>query len=158
MAAPNTQDSSDSPKTPTKGFGKPTRPTKPAPTAAAKKRKVAEKKYENLQDQGYPEFNIYVRLPDKPENWLPVGSMAVKRSGVISQAIFQNEADLLKGALRVFPRLAKRKDELEYGYRLKDKAFRDEPIQVAQRPQPSAMGNLVATVKSKILNLRFRGF
>lgn len=150
MADPNTQDSSDSPKTPTKGFGKPTRPAKPAPTAAAKKRKVAEKKYETLQDQGYPEFNIYVRLPDKPENWLPVGSMAVKRSGLISQAIFQNEADLLKGALRVFPRLSKRKDQLEYGYRLKDTAFRDEPIQVAQRPQPSTMSNLVATVKSKL--------
>ncbi|NJL98398.1 MAG: hypothetical protein HC924_06030 [Synechococcaceae cyanobacterium SM2_3_2] len=146
MAPEKDPQDKSSPETP-KGFGKPTRPVKKPPTAAAKKRKVAEKKYENLQGDGYPEFNIYVRLPEKPENWLPVGSMAVKRSGVINQAIFQNEADLLKGAMRVFPRLAKRQEELEYGYRLKDKAFQDEPIQLAQRPQPSAIAGLMAKIQ-----------
>lgn len=130
-----------------KGFGKPSNPPKKSPSPAAQKRKGAEKKYENLQTKGFPEFNIYVRLPDKPDNWLPVGSMAVKRSSQISQAIFQNETELLKGALRVFPKLSKRRDELEYGYRVKDKAFQDEPIQLAQRPQPSPIAKLTEGIR-----------
>ncbi|MEN9245387.1 MAG: DUF6523 family protein [Thermostichales cyanobacterium SRBZ-1_bins_19] len=68
---------------------------------------------------------------------MPVGEMAVKRSSQISQAIFANEAELLKGALRLYPKLSKIKDRLEYGYKLKDPLYEDEPIQVAVRPQPS---------------------
>lgn len=139
--------------TTTKGFGKPTSKGKKKETEGAKKRKQASKQYETLKDKGLPEFNIYVRLPDRPNNWMPVGSMAVQRSSAISTAIFQNEADLCKGALRLFPKLTKRVDELEYGYRLKDKLYQDEPIQVAQRPQPSPLDRLLSPLKAGIQRL-----
>ncbi len=137
-----------------KGFGKTTKPSKKAASPGSQKRKKAQKQYDNLSEQGFPEFNIFVRLPEKPDQWLPVGSIAVKRSSAVNQALFQNEVELQKGALRLFPRLTKRKDELEYGYRLKDKAFADEPIQLAQRPAPSLLQKLRTNLQSWIERLR----
>ena len=139
--------------TSTKGFGKTPSKAKKKVTESAKRRKQASKQYESLKDKGLPEFNIYVRLPDRPSNWMPVGSMAVQRSAAINAAIFQNEEDLCKGALRLFPKLAKRVDELEYGYRLKDKLYQDEPIQVAQRPQPSPFDRVLSPLKAWIRRL-----
>lgn len=83
-----------------------------------------------MKRQGYPEFNIYVRLPNK--EWLPAGSMTVERSSQINRAIFQQEAELRKQIFRRLPRLQKYQDQLEYGYRLKE--FPDEPIVKAERP------------------------
>ncbi len=120
-----------------KGFG--SSPSPKQPTQGAVQRKVAAHQYDELKKQGFPEFNIFVRLPEKPDSWLPVGSLAVKRSSAINQAIFENQAELRKGAVRLFPRLGKRVGELEYGYRLKDKAYQDEPIQVAIPPQPGIL-------------------
>lgn len=120
-----------------KGFGPAPSPKKP--TQGAVQRKAAAHQYDELKKQGFPEFNIFVRLPEKPESWLPVGSLAVKRSSAINQAIFENQAELQKGAVRLFPRLGKRVGDLEYGYRLKDKAYQDEPIQAAIPPQPGIL-------------------
>ena len=86
-----------------------------------------------MKADGLPEFNIFVRIKDK-KNWFPIGSLAVNRSNQISRAIFQQEAELLQGAFRLFPILRKSQNNLEYGYRLKD--YPDEPIQVAVRPAP----------------------
>jgi hypothetical protein len=140
-----------------KGFSRSSGSAKKKASEAIKKRKAASNQYEKLKDSGSPEFNIYVRLPDKPDNWLPVGSMAVQRSSAINAAIFQNQEELLKGALRLFPKLSKRKHELEYGYRLKDPLYADEAIQLAQRPAPSfwnrlrdSLQNLVDTLVRKV--------
>lgn len=108
-----------------------------APSKSASQRQAAAQQLDDYKKQGLPLFNVYVRLPEKPQNWIPVGEIAVKRSSQISQAIFANEAELLKGALRLYPKLSKVKDKLEYGYKLKDKLYEDEPIQVATRPQPT---------------------
>ncbi|MGQ9837041.1 MAG: HHL1-like protein [Cyanobacteriota bacterium] len=123
-----------------KGFSK-SKPGKTSPSPNAAKRKQAAKRYDEMQSKGMPEFNIFVRsgkaAPGKPNPWLPVGSLAVSRSSAIHQAIFQNEEELKKAALRLFPRLSKVKEDLEFGFRLKDKDYQDEPIQLAIRPQPS---------------------
>jgi hypothetical protein len=123
-----------------KGFS-PSQPEKQAAKTKAAKRKEAAKRYDELKAKGMPEFAIFARRrqaePGKPNPWLPVGSLAVSRSSAIHRAIFQNEEELKKAAVRLFPRLGKVKDELEFGFRLKDKEFQDEPIQVAVRPQPS---------------------
>ncbi|MGK7912343.1 MAG: HHL1-like protein [Synechococcus sp.] len=126
------------------GFG----PPKPKKTVSkgTKKRKAAAVKYENMRDEGLPEFNIYIRDRNKPKNWFPVGSVAVKRSSAIDAAIYQNEAELLQGALRIFPRLAKFRNSLEYGYRLKDELYADEPITVAKPPMPKQALNFAKTI------------
>lgn len=135
-----------------KGFGK-DRSKKKSSSPNAAKRKAAATQYDQLKQEGFPEFNIYVRVPDKPNSWLPVGSMAVKRSNLINQAIFQNEEDLLKGALRLFPKLARQVDQLEYGYRLKDKLYQDEPITPAERPTLSGPQKLIAAAQTRLRQL-----
>ncbi len=102
------------------------------------RRELQAKQYEEMKKKGLPEFNIYVRIPNK--EWLPAGSMAVERSSQISKAIFQQEKELRQSIFRVLPRLQKYQDQLEYGYRLKE--FPDEPILKAERstavPNPIA--------------------
>ncbi|WP_434687356.1 HHL1-like protein [Pseudanabaena minima] len=100
---------------------------------APNKHQVAASKYDEMKDKGLPEFNIFIRI--KGKEWVPAGSMAVERSNLISRAIFQQEAELLKGAIRLYPILRKFKDNLEYGYRLKE--FPDEEITVAVLPEPT---------------------
>ncbi len=115
------------------GFGK----VQPKQQTAQKnkvKRAAASKKYDDMKKSGLPEFNIYVRIKGQG-NWLPAGSMTVNRSSQINQAVFEQEQELLKGVCRVFPKLRKHQNNLEYGHRLKE--FKDEPIQLAVRPQPT---------------------
>jgi len=100
---------------------------------APNKHQIAANKYDEMKDKGLPEFNVFIRIKDK--EWIPAGSMAVQRSNQISQAIFQQEAELLKGAIRLYPVLRNFKDNLEYGYRLKQ--FPDEEITVAVLPEPT---------------------
>lgn len=100
---------------------------------APNKREVAASKYDEMKDKGLPEFNIFIRI--KGKEWVPAGSMAVERSNQISRAIFQQEAELLKGAIRLYPVLRNFKENLEYGYRLKE--FPDEAVTVAVVPEPT---------------------
>ncbi len=129
---------------PSTGFGK-SKVTKQS-SKSAEKRASASKQYDKMKADGLPEFNIFIRIKDK-KNWFPVGSLAVSRTSQIQQAIFQQEAELLQGAFRLFPVLRKSQNNLEYGYRLKE--FPDEPIQVAVRPEPG-QGNPLQAVVSKI--------
>ena len=137
------------------GFG----PPKPKKTVSkgAKKRKKAATQYESMRDEGLPEFNIFIRDCNKPKNWYPVGSVAVKRSAAIDAAIYQNEEELLKGALRLFPRLAKSRESLEYGYRLKDELYADEPITVAKPPVPKRAQNIAKAVGGWVQSLAGKG-
>jgi hypothetical protein len=100
---------------------------------APNKREVAANKYDEMKDNGLPEFNIFVRI--KGKEWVPAGSMTVQRSNQISRAIFHQEAELLKGAIRLYPILRKFKDNLEYGYRLKE--FPDEEVTIAVMSAPT---------------------
>lgn len=130
------------------GFGK-VQPQKQTAKKNKAKRVAASQKYNEMKKSGVPEFNIYVRIKGQKQ-WLPAGSMTVNRSNLINQALFQQEDELLKGASRLFPKLRKHQNELEYGYRLKE--FNDEPITVAIRPEATA-GNLV---QSAIANVKDR--
>lgn len=116
----------------TKGFGQPKQIKKP-PTERAQKRVEASKRMDDMKSKGLPEYEVYIRIKDK-KPWFPVGAIAVQRSNQINQAIFANEAGLQEGAFRLFPLLKKQPlTNLEYGYRLKE--FKDEEIQLAQRPK-----------------------
>ena len=134
------------------GFGPP-KPKKKS-TSGTKKRQAAAAEYESMKADGLPEFNIYIRDRQKPKNWFPVGSVAVKRSSAIDAAIYQNEEDLLKGAFRLFPRLAKARESLDYGYRLKGELYADEPITVAKPPAPKQALNLAKKVGGWFQSLR----
>ena len=127
------------------GFGK-VEPKKQTVKKNKAKRAAASKKYDEMKKDGLPEFNIYVRVKGQKQ-WLPAGSMAVSRTNQINQAIFQQEEELLKGVFRLFPKLRKQQNELEYGHRLKE--FKDEPIVVATRPTAGA-GNLFQAAVSGV--------
>lgn len=76
--------------------------------------------------------SVRIATEEGRANWFPVGSVCVERSGRVNETIFANEAALLQGAFRLFPRLEEHRHELEYGYQLKE--FPDEEVRVAQRP------------------------
>ncbi|MFN6067325.1 MAG: HHL1-like protein, partial [Pseudanabaena sp.] len=52
---------------------------------APNKHQIAASKYDEMKENGLPEFNIYIRI--KGKEWVPAGSMAVERSNLISRAI-----------------------------------------------------------------------
>lgn len=133
---------------PNSGFGK-VQPSKKT-TKSATKRVKAAKQYDKMKADGGPEFNIYIRIQGK-NNWYPAGSLAVNRTSLINQAIFQEEENLRQGAFRLYPVLRKNQSQLEYGYKLKDAEFADEPIQVAVRPKPS-FPNFFQSAIAKIQN------
>jgi hypothetical protein len=124
------------------GFGK-VQPKQKAAQKSKAKRVAASRKYDEMKKSGVPEFNIYVRIKGQ-QQWLPAGSIAVNRSNQINQAVFEQEQELLKGVFRLFPKLRKHQNNLEYGHRLKE--FKDEPIQVAVRPQPTTANFIQTTV------------
>jgi Family of unknown function (DUF6523) len=129
------------------GFGK--SKSKQQPSKNAEKRGEAAKKYDKMKADGLPEFNIFIRIKDQ-KTWFPAGSLAVNRSNLINRAIFEKEAELLQGAIRLFPILRKHQQNLEYGYRLKQ--FNDEEIQLAVRPGAGA-DNLFQSVKDRVMGL-----
>ncbi|MDX1978465.1 MAG: HHL1-like protein [Pseudanabaenaceae cyanobacterium bins.68] len=127
-----------------KGFGS---TKKPKPDQS--KRKAAAQKYEEMKQSGMPVFNIFVRL-QHDSRWLPAGSLAVERSNQIELAIFQQEEELKKGVLRLYPKLTPQRDQFEYGYQLRQ--FADEEIRLAVRPQPTLgqkFGQLVKQLKTR---------
>jgi hypothetical protein len=137
--------------TTTKGFGK----TPPAPKVSARsqQRAQAAQEYDEMKTKGVPDFEVYIRIKDK-KPWYPVGSIAVKRSSQIHQAIYANQEDLLQGAFRLFPILKKNQQQLEYGFRLKE--FKDEPIQLAEPPAENvgnAVQGAIAKARNKLADL-----
>lgn len=134
------------------GFGK--TPPKPQPSKRSSDRADASKQYEKMKTDGLPDYEVYIRVQGK-KNWFPVGVIAVKRSSQIDEAIFANQADLLQGALRIYPVLKKNQGQLEYGYRLKE--FKDDEIQLAVPPQkgltPANIGETLNRLKDVATSL-----
>lgn len=128
------------------GFGK-VQP-KPKVSERTKRRQEASKEMDQRRASGDPEFEVHIRIKGKKQ-WYPVGVVAVKRSADIDRAIFASEEDLLQGAFRIYPILRKNKTNLEYGYRLK--AFKDEPITLAEPPKPGVAGGVQA-IASQVKN------
>jgi Family of unknown function (DUF6523) len=127
------------------GFGKPKQTAKKPPSPGAKRRAEEVKQYEEMKQSGLPEYEIFVRIEGKNQ-WLPIGSIAVRRSDEINKAIFANEEALLNGAYHRLPMLKKNRDSitLEYGHRLKE--FKDDPVELAVRPAPSVLNPLTNAV------------
>jgi Family of unknown function (DUF6523) len=133
--------------TTTKGFSK--APSAPKMSKRSQVRAEAAKEYDKLKADGIPDFEVYIRKDKK--HWYPVGSIAVKRSNQINQAIYANQEELCEGAFRLFPILRKNKHQLEYGYRVKE--YKDEPITLAVEPAPSvgnALQGVVANVRDRL--------
>ena len=126
------------------GFGK-VQPQQQKVKKNKAKRVAAARQYDEMKKSGLPEFNVYVRIQGQ-RNWFPVGAIAVSRSNQINKAVFEQEEELLKGAFRLFPKLRKHKNQLEYGYRLKE--YNDEPIALAVRPQPTTADWIQSTITS----------
>ncbi|MEM9165306.1 MAG: HHL1-like protein [Cyanobacteria bacterium P01_F01_bin.4] len=131
------------------GFGKPQE--KPKVSEGAKQRKKAAKRMDNMRADGTPEYEIYIRVAGK-QQWYPVGVIAVKRSSQINQAIFGSQDDLLQGAFRIYPVLRKNQQHLEYGYRLKGKEFREDPIELAVKPSIPGVG-LFGQIKDRVTSV-----
>jgi Family of unknown function (DUF6523) len=133
------------------GFGE----SKPQPKVSkrAEKRAEASKQLDKMRADGLPEYEVYIRVEGK-KAWFPVGAIAVKRSTQINQAIWDSQQDLLQGAFRLFPVLKKNRNQLEFGYRLKE--YKDEPIQLVVEPKSSAMGAL-QSVTNRLGSLFKRG-
>ncbi|MBW4468395.1 MAG: hypothetical protein KME07_23460 [Pegethrix bostrychoides GSE-TBD4-15B] len=134
------------------GFGK--TPPKPQPSKRSSERAKASQMYERMKTDGLPDYEVYIRVQGQ-KNWFPVGVIAVKRSSQIDQAIFANQADLLQGALRIYPVLKRNQGQLEYGYRLKE--FKDDEIQLAVPPQsglsPAGIGAAMSQAKDRLLSV-----
>ena len=132
------------------GFGKPV--PKRKPSEQSKRRQQASKEMDKRHSSGDPEFEVHIRIQGKKQ-WYPVGVIAVKRSAQIDRAIFASEEDLLQGAFRIYPILRKNRNNLEYGYRLKE--FKDEPITVAKEPKftPEGVQGMVTGVKDRLTGL-----
>ncbi|MEM8808583.1 MAG: HHL1-like protein [Cyanobacteria bacterium P01_G01_bin.38] len=128
------------------GFGKPQE--KPKVSDGAKQRQKAAKRMDSMREDGTPEYEIYIRVEGKKQ-WYPVGVIAVKRSSQINQAIFGSQDDLLQGAFRIYPVLRKNQQHLEYGYRLKGKEFREDPIELAVKPTVPGAG-LFGQLKNRV--------
>jgi hypothetical protein len=128
-----------------RGFG-PVKEKKEKAERNIAKRKQAANKYDELQEQGMPEFKIFIRIQGK-ENWLPIGEVAVNRSSKIAQAIYEQEASLIKSSVRAYPFLSKYQTQLEYGYRLKE--FPDEPISVAVKPKSNLTTAIVEGIRDR---------
>jgi hypothetical protein len=140
-------------KTTSKNLGFGTPKPQPQPSKRSTQRTAAAQQYDKMKADGLPEYEIYIRIQDK-KTWYPVGVISVKRSSQINQAVFANREELLQGAFRLYPVLKKNREQLEYGYRLKE--FKDEPIQVAQQPQSIVSGGIqsaLAQVTDRITGL-----
>ncbi|WP_088893609.1 HHL1-like protein [Leptolyngbya ohadii] len=133
------------------GFGAPK--PQPKPSKRSTQRAAASQQYDKMKADGLPEYEIYIRIQGKKQ-WYPVGVISVKRSSQINQAVFANREELVQGAFRIYPVLKKNRDQLEYGYRLKE--FKDEPIQLAEEPKSLVSGGLqsaIAQVSDRITGL-----
>ena len=80
------------------------------PSTATESEKKAAKDFESLTSGGAPEYTVLIRtVPEgeKPSPWREVGGIAVPRSSsedqALALAIFNNEDDLLRGAVRHVP-------------------------------------------------------
>jgi Family of unknown function (DUF6523) len=122
-----------------KGFGKP----------VEKKVEVVEedagtRTYASQAKRGVPEYNIFMRPRNGTETeWVPVGSMTIPRDTPVGKAVYDVEAELLKGTFKLYPKLkafsdtrANKEGIFEYGYVLK--AFPDEQINLIPSPEEEA--------------------
>merc|ERR1712087_678461 len=130
-----------------KGFGKKVHvePKKKAPPSKSQvRRDEAANKFDKLKSSGAPEYMVSIRtVGETKSDWMPVGGIAVPRSGsedaAVSMAIFNNEDELLKGAFRNYPRLKVSTDKFEYGYRLKE--FPEDPVKIANKASTEQTSN-----------------
>ncbi|CEM11905.1 unnamed protein product [Vitrella brassicaformis CCMP3155] len=109
------------------------------------------KAYDELAAKGIPEYAVWARpkgLPD--EAWVPVGSMAVPRKMKIDDVIYKEEEQMKKGLFKLYPKLKESPEggeaEFEYGYNLR--AYPDEPVKVAKKPQGGEKNEFVQWFES----------
>lgn len=137
--APKAENIQETTEPVTKGFGK------PKPKVEVEK-DAGTLQYEKQAGRGVPEYNIFLRPSGGSEvEWVPVGSMTIPRDVKVSKAVYEVEAELLKGTFKLFPKLKlyyqtkseeTKANAFEYGYILKQ--FPDEEIKVIIRDEDKA--------------------
>ena len=126
----------------TKGFGK-AKVVDKADGDEVVEMSAGDKTYASQAKRGVPEYNVFIRPKGGgDEEWVPVGSMTIPRDTPVGKAIFDVEAELLKGTFKLYPKLKafydvrseeQKADMWEYGSTLK--AFPDEPIVIRTKDE-----------------------
>jgi len=85
--------------------------------------KEAEKKFDDIVAAGGAIFEVFIRAKG-PNQWFPVGPMAVKNPRSIKNEIWAAEEPLKKAGFRMYPKLLAfpASGKVEYGYRERDEA------------------------------------
>ena len=105
------------------------------PTAAEL---AAAARYDEMLDAGGKVYECFIRAKG-PNQWFPLGPMAVKQDWMIVPEMWKAEADMKKAGFKMYPALLNAPcfGKVEYGYRVRDDAAKVTEDQIRE-----ANGNL----------------
>lgn len=91
-------------------------------------------KYDTMLEDGAKVYEVFIRAKG-PNQWFPVGPMAVKQDWMIVPEMWKAEADMKKAGFKMYPALMNAPcfGKVEYGYRVRDdeKKVTEEEIREA---------------------------
>jgi predicted membrane-bound spermidine synthase len=91
-------------------------------------------KYDTMLEDGAKVYEVFIRAKG-PNQWFPVGPMAVKQDWMIVPEMWKAEADMKKAGFKMYPALLNAPcfGKVEYGYRVRDdeKKVTEEEIREA---------------------------
>lgn len=96
---------------------------------------AASAKYDTMLEEGAIVYECFIRAKG-PNQWFPVGPMAVKQDWMIVPEMWKAEADMKKAGFKMYPALLRAPcfGKVEYGYRVRDDAAKvtEEQIREAE--------------------------
>ncbi|OUS46736.1 hypothetical protein BE221DRAFT_191737 [Ostreococcus tauri] len=106
--------------------------SKPAPPTAEEL--TASARYDDIVAAGGVVFEVFVRAKG-PNQWFPVGPLAVKSPRAVKREIWAAEQPLRTAALKMYPALAKPPafGNLEYGYRERDESSKITEAEIREK-------------------------
>ena len=83
----------------------------------------ASAKYDAMVEEGNAVYECFIRAKG-PNQWFPLGPMAVKQNWMIVPEMWKAEADMKKAGFKMYPALMNAPcfGKVEYGYRVRDDA------------------------------------
>ena len=95
----------------------------------------AAAKYDAMVEEGGKVYECFIRAKG-PNQWFPLGPMAVKQDWMIVPEMWKAEADMKKAGFKMYPALLRAPcfGKVEYGYRVRDDAAKvtEEQIREAE--------------------------
>jgi hypothetical protein len=112
----------------------------------------ASAKYDAMVEEGGLVYECFIRAKG-PNQWFPLGPMAVKQDWMIVPEMWKAEADMKKAGFKMYPALLNAPcfGKVEYGYRVRDDAAKvtedqlllERPADgVGAPPEPTLMEKL----------------